>query len=537
MSSVAALVKNPLTAERDSRHRAVLRTLFPALTDAADDRILALRPYLTTRPARFFDRAAFDHLLAWLKQRDAEDRAGFKSYLDSVETDLNRAFLFLREINAEAWHDDIDDSGGEFDLARFIDRTLHPVYLRLIEGVLVPLVRGVAFFSRLDRGAGTDGLDAFQVTEELEREGHGVLVAPYRHLVRNAIAHGGVTYLQNEIRYRDRQGREETLNNRDIVRTIDDLLDTCNGCAAALKTFLITVRTAGYRIPRESLVEELREETRAPWWSVEGCVESEVMGRSQLLVYARANSRDYDKVHFSAIQTGLLAESLVPGYDRYFFSLRSPSGWPGWVGFDGNRLRVAREGNPSDIAEYAGLGVVENDLVFYVPRRRLSRFGRKADTYRHALAVAWPQAREDFRRRLEIPRLLCRGAQIHRNGWGAVLNGSVVVEDWEDSKGQELVRRFRRRIIRVARKEATLAKGSFPVLRRFPLAFAQVSVYRKDYRARRLKSFGLGNDLVCTVRFQRMSRIRSPDILGSTVESAGRWRVAWNKSWLDSLVR
>jgi hypothetical protein len=62
-------------------------------------------------------------------------------------------------------------------------------------------------------------------------------------------------------------------------------------------------------------------------------------------------------------------------------------------------------------------------------------------------------------------------------------------------------------------------------------------VYRKDYRARRLKSFGLGSDLVCTVRFQRMSRIRSPDILGSTVESAGRWRVAWNKSWLDSLVR
>jgi hypothetical protein len=356
-------------------------------------------------------------------------------------------------------------------------------------------------------------------------------------VVRNAIAHGGVTYLQSEIRYRDRQGREETLNNRDIVRTIDDLLDTCNGCAAALKTFLITVRAVGYRIPREFLVEELREETRAPWWSVEGCVESEAMGRSQLLVYTRAKSRDYDKVRFSAIQTGLLAESLVPGYDRYFFSLRSRSGWPGWVGFDGNRLRAARESNPSDIAEYADLGVVENNLIFYVPGRPLSKLGRKVDTYRHALATVLPQAREDFRRRLEIPRMVCRRAQIHRNGWGAVLDGSIVIDDWEDSKGQEIVRRFRRRIIRTARKEAALAKGSFPLLRRFPLAFAQVAVYRKDYRARRLKSFGLGGDLVCTVRFQRMSRIRSPDILGSTVESAGRWRIAWNEAWLKSLAR
>lgn len=310
-------------------------------------------------------------------------------------------------------------------------------------------------------------------------------------------------------------------------------MDVCNGIAAALKAFLLTTRTHGYRVPRELLLEELREETRTPWWSIEGCVESEIGDRSQLLLYSRTQSRDRNKVQFSAIQSGLLAESLVPGYDRYFFSIRSPVGWPGWVGFDGNRLEEIRKSNPSDLAEYKG--VVENDLVFYVPRRPLSKLGQKLDTFRQSLSLVWPQTVRDFRDQLGIPEILCREAHIHRNAWGIVLKGSVVFENWSDSEAHDLIHRFRRRIVMTARSTATPATGSVPFLRRLPIAYARVSVFRRDHRVRRLASFGLGADLVCTVQYQRMSRIRSPDIMGSTVESDGKWRVAWNRAWLASL--
>lgn len=533
MSPVAPLVQNPLTAERDSHDREALYQLFPTLRAASHDRVLALRSFLKGTPERWFDRAAYAWLSEWLSVRDARDRQALQGYLVAHDADLNRAFLFLREINRASWHQEIEESGGEYDLMRLVDRLLHPTYLRLVEGVLIPLVRVVAHFSRLDRGVGTEGLDVWPVVEELQRGKAALLVDPYRHVVRNGIAHGGVTYLQNEIRYRDKRGNEETLWNRDIIRTVDDLVDVCNGVAAAMKAFLVTKLDQGYGLPREVLVEELREETETPWWIVEGCVESEIGDRSQLLVYARANSRDSSKVQYSAIQTGILAESIVPGYDRYFVSLRSDLALPGWAAFDGQEMRLVRDSGPEDVSAYSG--VVENGVVFYVPRRPMSRVVAKFDTYREVLRVGWPQVVEDMRRRTGAPHLVCRYAKMHRNSWGAVLTGGVIGDDWGKAEAHDVVHRFKRRILAKARRAAALESGASRFIRRLPLAFAQVAVYRRDYRARRLASYGLGEDLICTVRFQRMRRIKSPDIMDSTVEVVGRWRIAWNRAWLDEV--
>jgi hypothetical protein len=67
-----------------------------------------------------------------------------------------------------------------------------------------------------------------------------------------------------------------------------------------------------------------------------------------------------------------------------------------------------------------------------------------------------------------------------------------------------------------------------------PIGYAYVSVFKRDYRRRRLSGYGLGEDLVCTLRLQRIRRIQSPDIMGSTAETMGNWRIAWNKAWLES---
>ena len=45
--------------------------------------------------------------------------------------------------------------------------------------------------------------------------------------------------------------------------------------------------------------------------------------------------------------------------------------------------------------------------------------------------------------------------------------------------------------------------------------------------------FGLGRNLVCTIQVKRIQRIRSPDIMGSTVEQLGGYRIAWNRAWLE----
>ena len=534
MGNVTTLTHNPLTAQRDALDRVELLKLFSALKATEDTRILGLRPYLKMAPQVWFDRSTYASFLRWLKMHHANRREKLLTVLQSYDMDLNKAFLFLREINYAAWHEDTFDTAADLDLVRLVDRVFHPAYLRLVEAVLIPFVRVVAHFSRMERGAGTEGLDVWPVVDELRRGPMHSLVGSYDHLLRNAIAHGGVTYLPNEIRYRDKKGNEQTCLIRETIRKTDDLVDCCNGLGAALQVFLITVREHQYPIPRELLVEELREETRAPWWIVEGCVEAAIADRSQLLMYAHANSRDTSKVQGSAIWTGILAESLVPGYDRYFISLRSDLASVGWAAFDGARMKLARESDPKDISAYRG--VLENDAVFYRPRRPLGRLGRKLDTLRYAFEAVWPRYLSEVHENLGIPQIRCRKSTMHRNAWGMVINGSVVVPDWKEGEAREQIHRFRRRILRVARRESVLATGTFPLARCLPVAFARISVYRRDYRPRRLSGFGLGEDLICTVQFQRMKRIRSPDIMGSTVEVSGKWRVAWNKAWLEHMA-
>lgn len=531
MHALHEQLQNPVTRERDARDRARLAAAFPDLQSCSEPHFLALRRYLGSRPERFFDKTAYETYLEWLKRHDETDGKALNAYLSESAVEINRALLFLREINSEEWHDRPLRTGDEYDLVRFIDKHIHPTYLRLVEAVLTPLARPAAYFSRLDRGKGTDGLDVWSVAQELEGGSADCLIRPYRHIIRNGIGHGGITFLQDEIRYRDKKGNEETFSAGSVVRLCDDLLDTCNGLAAALKVFFLVSRDRGYIAPRELLVEELQEETWTPWWTIEGCVESEIAGKPQLIVYVRADSRHYAKVQWSTIQSGILAEFFAPGYDRYFFSVRSRKAWPGWAGFDGKKLHELREAGANDLSQYSG--IVENDLIFYVARPAMPALLGKFDTLAKSFRINMPMAMQQVREKLGIPRIVCRSVAVHRNAWGAVLNAEVVVEGLDDETAAGVIRKQRRRILRSAIKHARRASGLSGAAY-LPLGYAYVAVFRRDYRRRRLTEFGLGKDLVCTVRLQRIHRIKSPDIMGSTVETMGKWRIAWNKAWLEA---
>jgi len=531
MHALHEQLQNPLTRQRDTRERARLALAFPVLQSCSEPHFLALRRYLGNRPEKFFDQTVYETYFDWLQKRDGADRDSLREHLLSCDSEINRALLFLREINSEEWHDRPLKTGDEYDLMRFIDKHVHPTYLRLIEAVLGPLTKPVAHFSRLDRGKGTDRLDVWSVMQELKQGPAGCLTGPYRNIIRNGIAHGGITFLQNEIRYRDKKGNEETVGTASVVRLFDDLLDTCNGIAAALKVFFLVSLSHNYIPPRELLMEELQEETSTPWWTIEGCVESEIVGKTQLIVYARPDSRHFQKVQWSTIQSGILAEFFAPGYDRYFFSLRSPKAWPGWASFDGKKLRDLREAGVDDLSQYSG--IVEDNLIFYVPRPAMPALVGKVDTFAQSFRLNTPMIMQQVGENMGLPSIVCRSAAVHRNSWGAVLNAEIVIEGLDDATIVSVIRRYRHRIISTAikhvRRENRLNGASY-----LPLGYAYVSVFRRDYRRRRLSGFGLGNDLVCTVKLQRIRRIKSPDIIGSSVENIGKWRIAWNKEWLET---
>ncbi len=470
--------------------------------------------------------------LEWLQTHDRNSSRQLRKYLAQCDFEISRALLFLREINLEEWHDSRLSEGDEFDLIRMIEKHVHPAYLRLVEGVLAPLLRPLAYFSRISRKKGASGLSFWSILKEIEGQKEEHLTLNYQHTVRNGIAHGGITFLQRGIRYRDQKGNEETLDPAFVIQLFDGLLDTCNGITAALKVFLLISQSKDYIQLREFMIEVLQELTRAPWWAIESCVEAEIAGRSQLTVYARPDSRDRGKVLWSTVQSGILTESLAPGYDRYFFSLHSRKASQGWAAFDGKKLRDLRESGADTLSAYQG--ILEDNLFSYEPRPTMPALLAKVDTYATSIRINLPIAVRKLRDSLGIPTMFFRVATLHRNSWGAVLQGSVVLEGVADQEMVGVIRDNCGRIVKMGKRNARRTSG-FNFAGLLPIGYAQINVFRRDYRRRRLSSFGLGDDLVCTVRLQRISRIKAPDIFESTIETRGKWRIAWNKAWLESV--
>lgn len=530
METLRNILENPLLRNTHARKRSDIKENFPELENCPHEHFLSIHKYIKRSPQRFYSQPVYNKFLGWLENRNRTSQGAFQQYLTEHDAELNRAFLHLEEINNLDWHDFFEKL-DDIEFIRFIDQQIHPSYLRLTEAVFTPFCRIVAYFSRVDRGSGTDDLDLFPIVEEIERTSLSDVVSPYKHIVRNAIAHGGITYLQNEILYRDKKGNEEKCSDRDIVRLFDDFLDSCNALALGLSLFLLIHQPDGYLLPQQLLLEELKEETKTPWWEVVGCTPSKFTGLNQLIIYARPNTADYGKVQMSTFQTGVLVERFAPGYDRYFFSIRSSSSWPGWAAFDGKKLHDLRNKQDAILEDYKG--VLENDLVFYVPRIKTPRFIARIQNIILSIKLNMPIAISDIKRQLSRPEIYIREANIHRNAWGTVLNGSVFVECHNSSITQDIIRKVRRKAVGKALSEARKRMPIYKITRFLPLGYARISVFCKDYRRRRLSGFGLGPHLVCTIQVKRIRRIRSPDIMGSSIEQLGGYRIAWNRAWLE----
>jgi hypothetical protein len=275
----------------------------------------------------------------------------------------------------------------------------------------------------------------------------------------------------------------------------------------------------------------MREDTRSPWWRIEGCLESEIPDGLQLSIYARSSSTDHLKVYWFSLYTAMMAELLTPGYRRYFISLGSSKQSLGWAAFDGRKLSDTRLSGADQPHQY--VGAFEDMGFFYTGKPKLPRLLSKIETYIGIMGAHIKLAREKARDAARVPKIVCRQATIHRNTWGYVLNGSVVISPVDDDSLSNLIRRQRRLIVR---KSASIARSSisaFELTRYLPLGCARISVYREDFRCRRLDGFGLGCQLVCTIQLNRIGSIRIIDILGSTVEVSGNWRIAWNKAWIE----
>lgn len=523
-------MKNPILGKVHEAQAAKLAEQFPTLNSVNDRNILTLWKYVEQKPHRFFSEFAFQTFLQELSRLNDDDHLALKKLIHDKIGNINNAFRHIEEINGFSWHDDPMQSEDDYRKLMLIDQYLNPAYLRLTEAVLKPLLMIPAYFSRRNRGRSTEKLELYDISIELAETDLNKLLHPYQAVVRNGIAHGGVTYGANRIRFSDKKGNSKELRDDEVIQLFDDLLDVCNGMVAAISGFLLGQPDAEYPRPQHLQIEELRTETQTPYWTVIGWLPSKQINGSQLIIYVEVQTLDYQKALFSSFQTAVLAERLAPGYDRYFLSLTQPNGWRGFGAFNGTKLAAHRE-QDHEINQYND--VLEDTGLFFVPRIKLPKIFRKISSLWLSYRVHGQLIASECRKSLGLCKVIVRQAEIHRNAWGVVLKADVVLEGDGEQIEQANVRRQCKALIRKSLRKARHEKPYTSILRYLPLGYARVHIFQKDYRRRLLMNFGLAEDMVGTVQIKRIGRIKAPDITGSTIEQKGSVRIAWNHRWLE----
>jgi hypothetical protein len=527
MTNIEKLTRNILYENEHNETKKKIVSLIPELMSCNDNSFLSLYKYLMTSPHKYYSLYSYQFFGELLTELDNTQHSYFLSYYYNHETELNSALIHLAEINKSDFND--CEYADDHELIQSIDMYYNNAYLKLLEAVYTPLTRIIAQYLRIKRGIKPDeNLGMFNIAEELDHNGIYNLTMVYNDTIRNGIAHGGIIYLQNNVKYTDKKGKSIVIGYREFIELYDDLIDSCNGLALAIIVFLFKNTSNGYKLLDNILIDELKVITKTYWWEIINSVHSEYEKLNQLLIYAKVNTTDVLKVNMSVFISGIKAELYAKGFDRYFFLFRDRNNHIGWASFDGNKLKKLREEQCEDLKEYTY--ALNDNLIFFVPKKKYPEFIYKLQGLAMAFAINYPRVINEIKTQLGIPDMCFRKIKSHRNGYKQIVNAELVINE-NPYQMYKCITKNMRRIFNKCYKESR--KENKKVFSFLPFGYVSIDVYKKDYRIRKLNNYGLGEDLVCRLIINKTKKISTPVLFNSKIEKHGKIWVEWNKEYCD----
>ena len=498
---------------------------FPANSD-----ILSLYKYLVDSPDKFYSRHSFDKFYNLLLM----NKESLKDILKDIESDLDISIRNLIDVNKMNFHEDVLPSDN-IKLITIIDKEIHYNYLKVLETTFYFFLLIPAKLSRLKRNKRVDGLDLYNVVEELKLGQFSFIEAHYNNTVRNGIAHGKVKYTDKDIIYEDKKGNIEQITCKEIIKKFDKLIDCVNGLCFAYTLFCFTnpdyLNNNYIKIPRSLLIQELQAKSNVPGWDVIDCLDSVALNsKEQLMIYVKNDNWDFHKVLYYSFYTAYWAERLTKAYDRIFFHLDSKHSIDGWAAFDANELRRLINLESSKIEDYGN--ILENNLVYFDPKIRFPRFIYQLGSLKANIVInmpfQWRSAMDQFSRK----QFRIRDTQIHS------INGSLVIRDpciviKKDCLNNviEIIRENYRFIINSVIKYSRKKFSLFSFTRYQSVQYIRVCIFDKDDRVRNLRNSGLTKNLIATIELNTSKTIKTIDIFNGKLELKGKYRIVWNKNW------
>ncbi|NOT73481.1 MAG: hypothetical protein HOP08_01045 [Cyclobacteriaceae bacterium] len=519
------LKENPLTKGLHSLWKNQILNQLSIETDH-----LSLIHYVNSSPKKFYDRNAFDVYSNFLKLANSENPEILEVIINDLGQDINNANYILNEIDVKPIHDTILPA-NDLETLDFMDTQIHFNLLRIYESPFYSFLFIPAKYKRIKRGASAEGLDLYNVVEELKKTEFSFIQDVYNSLLRNGIGHGKTLPSQNSIVYTDKKGNSVEFQIRDVIRIFDDLVDMTNAFCLALRIFLFSKSESTtkprFNIPRAFLTEELKTTCQSPGWQVLNTFEGTAIGnRRQLTVYVKNENRDFDKVRFYCFHTAYLAESLTQDYDRIFISLLSSHALPGWAAFNGVRLRELREVKTTNLTDYAN--VLEDNLIAFRPNVNLPKIFYRIGGMRDAFLISFGlQMQKRSPRFIEV-----RDSYHHSKGSYLVIgDASVVLSHVPQEDKVFFIRRNLKVIINEVKKFTTRQYSVFSVNNYLPVKYARIFIYDSNNRVRNLRHSGLIPELIAAIHINTARNIKTIDLINCTVEQTGAIKIYWHNNW------
>lgn len=529
------LIECPITKGLHEYYRNEIKNRFDNICIYDISENLSLIQYVNNSPQKFFSEQTFKDFLEFLINLKYSNSKLLVDILKEKETVLNISNRFLNEINLKPIHDTHKPT-DDIEIVDFIDKELHYNYLRILESTFFVYIYFFAAFLRTQRSKGIDGLDLYNCVEELKNSKYGYLSSVYNNTVRNGIAHGKIIYKDKAIEYIDKSKTYET-NSNEILKTFDKLVDFTNGLDLAFRVFCFTnldfFENLNMQIPQSIMIEEIKIRSKSVGWEVINMFDSVVLNdRKQIIIYTKNTFWDYNKVMYFTIRTALLTEKFTKKYDRLFFNIVSKHSLNGFSAIDS---KILREYIESDFTKTDLLkNVVEGNLIFFVPFFRFPKIFYKIGTIKNIFKIQSPIEIRKIKENFGKNYFICRDNKFHSKKTFVVLQDtSVVIDRNYNGDKIDLIRNNYKKIISIAKRDFKKKCSLFSIMRYLPVKYARIFVFETDLRVRELRNSGITENLIASIGINTKKKIRTIDILGGIPEQFGKYRIVWNKKWIE----
>lgn len=527
-----ALEKHPVFEKiYEQRRQAVLKHLCSFLSSNGQYN-LSFWPYIDNYPIQFYSQEVAKLSFESLNKMLASDKGRVLEIFRETLPEFELAFRVLNEVNLEKGHDELIPSAYEEKIG-FIDQFINYNYLRLVEGVLSKFLRPFAIHLRLSRQAHTEGMDIYQIVEELKKSHLLPLVAGYDHIIRNGIGHSHVTYRNQDIIYKDKKGSSQTIAGTKMISLFDDLLDICNGLALTFHAFLLSNRdffeAEGLTLPKSLMFKIAAEELNSTFWQTSLVMDSITYdNRTQLMVSLQNELISDISVRFYVFRTFYHIQKILPGFDRYFLSLRSKYSKieTGWSVLNGNQYRHFLENKKTP--EEAIAESIEDKTIFFIKKFPFSTLFAKLHARWLAYSINWRIFRQELLRRKRGFSLNFRVISFHRNRWGMTFKAALVLDS--DRGAKDCMAQHYYEILKLTRKHIRKQIPFYSFWKYLPVSLFMVDIFSRNFRKRTLENSGLIPEFIGRLLIKKGQGINVPDLVNSEVFQLSSVRINWNKN-------